>query len=83
MEDHGRLAKVLAAMPCGAVVTYYATPEIRMLYPAPLWEHHLIEATKNSMKATGEKQKVHELILVKRAEVKRLVAKGRQMSLGI
>ncbi len=83
MADHGRLAKALTAMPCGAVVTYYATPEIKMLYPTPLWEHHLIEATKNSMKATGEKQKVHELILVKRAEVARPVAGGGQMCLAI
>jgi DNA adenine methylase len=81
MADHARLAKALVAVPCGAVVTYYATPEIELLYPQPQWEHHLIEATKNSMKATAAKQKVHELVLVKRAEVARPVRGGGQMSL--
>lgn len=83
MEDHARLATALTRVPAAVVVTYYATPEIELLYPPDVWEHHLIEATKNSMKATAMKQRVNELVLVKRAAIAPRTRQEGQMTFAL
>lgn len=66
--DHERLAAVAHEVPGRVVLSYYDTPEIRDLYPESRWNYHEIEATKNSMRNTagGPKERVRELVIVKR-----------------
>ena len=65
--DHVFLAQQLAGVPSRVVCTYYDTPLIRQLYPAPLWRWENVAATKNSCLTRGNKAIANEWCIVKAA----------------
>jgi DNA adenine methylase len=66
--DHVMLAKYLEMSKAAVVLTYYDEPLIRELYPETGWTWHRIEATKNSQFRGGQKVKMAEFVICKRAD---------------
>ena len=64
---HWNMAQMLNSVDAHVVLTYYDAPLLRGLYPESLWQWECVVATKNCQFRSGNKQKVNEFIISKRA----------------
>ncbi|MFA6063931.1 MAG: DNA adenine methylase [Gallionella sp.] len=65
--DHVFLSEQLNQIPAAVVLTYYDVPLVHELYPESLWQYETVCVTKNCQLKQGNKKKLAELILTRKA----------------